>query len=85
MNKAPTAKATCQECKVKEKARQELVAQLNKAERETLEVKNEKMLAILEQRDIEDRLRDREKDFQDKEMQLKTNAANELKDLTTNH
>lgn len=43
------------------------------------------MQAILEQRDIEDRLRDREKDSQDREMQLKTKAANELKDLTTNH
>ena len=41
---------------------------LNKAEKETLEVKNEKMQAILEQRDIEERLRDRERDFYDREM-----------------
>ena len=43
------------------------------------------MQAILEQRDIEDRLKDRERDFQDREMQLKTNTANELKDLNISH
>ena len=43
------------------------------------------MQAILEQRDIEDRLKDRERDFQDREMQLKTNAANELKDFNISH
>ena len=58
---------------------------MNRAEKETLEIKNEKMQAILEQRDIEDRLRDRERDFHDREMQLKANSANELKDLTISH
>ena len=43
----------------------DLLEALNRAEKETLEVKNEKMRAILEQRDIEDRLKDRERDFQD--------------------
>ena len=43
----------------------DLLEALNRAEKETLEVKNEKMQAILEQRDIEDRLKDRERDFQD--------------------
>ena len=76
---------SCVECKNKEKARQDLLEQLNRAEKETLEVKNEKMQAILEQRDIEDRLRDRERDFHDKEIQLKTNAANELRDLNASH
>ena len=59
---------SCAECKNKDKARQDLLEQLNRAEKETLEVKNEKMQAILEQRDIEDRLRDRERDFHDKEI-----------------
>lgn len=58
---------------------------LNKAEKETLEAKNEKMQAILEQRDIEDRLRDLEHDSKDREMQLRATAANELKDLTTSN
>jgi len=62
-----------------------LSVQLNRAEKETLEVKNEKMQAILEQRDIEDRLRDLERDFQDRELQFKTNAANSLRDLTISH
>ena len=66
MPKAPGAKQqNCSECKVKEKARLDLLEALNRAEKETLEVKNEKMQAILEQRDIEDRLKDRERDFQD--------------------
>jgi len=41
---------------------------LNKAERDCLEAKNEKMQSILEQRDVEDRLRDLERDFKDREM-----------------
>jgi len=43
------------------------------------------MQAILESRDIEDRLRDLEHDSKDREMQLKGTAANELKDLTSTH
>ena len=81
----PIGKQQCMECKNKDKLKQELIDQLNKAERETLEVKNEKMAIQLEQRDIEDRLRDLERDFHDKEMQLKLNSANELRDLTNNH
>ena len=45
-----------------------MFVQLNKAEKETLEVKNEKMEAILKRRDIEDRLRERERNFLDQEM-----------------
>ena len=33
----------CAQCKVKEKAKQELLERLNRAEKETLEIKNEKM------------------------------------------
>ena len=58
---------------------------MNLAEKETLEVKNEKMQEILKQRDVEDRLRDLERDFQDKEKQFKFTAANELKDLVAKH
>ena len=76
---------TCAECKVKEKSRQGLLEQLNRAERETLEAKNEKMQAILESRTVEDRLRDLQRDAKDKEVQLKTNAANELQQLASSH
>ena len=47
--------------------KQNLLSKLNRAEKEALEVKNEKMEAILEQRNIEDRLRDREQDFGERE------------------
>lgn len=61
------AKNSCNECKNKEKEKQNLLSKLNRAEKEALEVKNEKMEAILEQRNIEDRLRDREQDFGERE------------------
>ena len=64
---------------------QEALEKLNKAEKETLEAKNEKMQAILEQRDIEDRLRDLEHDAKEKEIYIKTSAASELKELAFQH
>ena len=75
----------CPDCKAKEKETQSLEIKLARAEKETLEVKNEKMETILLQRDIEDRLRDRERDFQDRENQLKRNAAKDLHDLSASH
>ena len=59
--------------------------QLNKAEKETLEVKNEKMEAIIKRRDIEDHLRDCERDFLDREMQLRNEMAMSIRDLTNIH
>ena len=53
--------------------------ELSKAEKAVLEARNEKMMALLEQKNVEERLKEREREFVEKERQLKQHAVNELK------
>ena len=69
----------CAQCKTHERARTELNLELSKAEKLTLEARNEKMVALLEQKNIEERLKEREAEFAEKERQLKQHAMHELK------
>ena len=69
----------CAQCKVNDAARTELTLELSKAEKATLEARNEKMMALLEQKNIEERLNQRESEFSEREMQIKQQTLNELK------
>ena len=68
----------CSQCKVHEKARADLALELSKSEKQTLEARNEKMMVMLESKNIEDRLKERDQEFKDERNLLKQQALNEL-------
>ena len=48
----------CGQCKAHEQKKNELILELSKAEKAVLEIKNEKMVILLEKKDVEEKLRD---------------------------
>ena len=61
-----TAKSSfldCAMCKINDKARTDITLELSKAEKAVLEAKNEKMMCMLEMKNIEEKMRNRENEF----------------------
>ena len=48
----------CGQCKAHEQKKSELMLELSKAEKAVLEIKNEKMIILLEKKDVEEKLRE---------------------------
>ena len=59
--------------------------ELSKAEKSVLEIKNEKMTILLEKKDVDEKLRDQNREIAEKEASTKQLALTEMKQLQANY